>query len=174
MSSERRWPGRAARSWTGRRAGRDVALVLALLVLLASGVSGCGGDGATPAAESATDAATLHDLTWEWSTMKEQPDGPLLTLPSPERYTLILHADGRLEGRADCRSFTGRYQLEDGVRLDIQPDETPDCGPFSWDRAYLGWLEAAVAGGPDGGGGLALETPGGARRLVFRRGGAAP
>ena len=45
------------------------------------------------------------------------------------------------------------------------------CSPDSLDQEYLRLLGSVVAGGLDGAGGLALESAGGAERLVFQNGG---
>ena len=43
-----------------------------------------------------------------------------------------------------------------------------------WTREYLQLLSSVAAGGPDGAGGLALETAGGEQRMLFKNGGPAP
>jgi hypothetical protein len=48
------------------------------------------------------------------------------------------------------------------------------CGEDSLDQQYLDLLSQVVAGGPDGSGGLALETAGGEKRMSFSNGGSAP
>ncbi len=48
------------------------------------------------------------------------------------------------------------------------------CAEGSLDQQYLQLLSEVVAGGPDGQGNLALETPGGEKRMLFVNGGAAP
>jgi hypothetical protein len=48
------------------------------------------------------------------------------------------------------------------------------CGETSLDQQYLQLLGEVAAGGSDGSGGLALETSGGAQRLQYSNGGAAP
>ena len=48
------------------------------------------------------------------------------------------------------------------------------CPEGSLDQQYLQLLGEIVAGGPDGAGGLALETAGGEKRMEFKNGGAAP
>ena len=47
------------------------------------------------------------------------------------------------------------------------------CGDDSLDAQYLALLGAVAAGGPDGAGGLALETAGGEQRMLFVNGGVA-
>ena len=46
------------------------------------------------------------------------------------------------------------------------------CGTL--DSQYLTLLNQVAAGGPDGAGNLALETAGGAQRMLFKNGGPAP
>ena len=46
------------------------------------------------------------------------------------------------------------------------------CGEASLDATYLQLLSSVAAGGPDGAGNLALETAGGAQRMLFKNGGA--
>ena len=46
------------------------------------------------------------------------------------------------------------------------------CDQGSMDQEYLTLLGDVAAGGPDGAGGLALETAGGAQRMQFSNGGA--
>ena len=41
------------------------------------------------------------------------------------------------------------------------------CGEDSLDQQYVDLLGQVVAGGSDGAGGLALETAGGAQRMLF-------
>ena len=47
------------------------------------------------------------------------------------------------------------------------------CGDDSLDQQYIELLGSIAAGGPDGAGGLALETAGGEQRMLFVNGGAA-
>jgi hypothetical protein len=48
------------------------------------------------------------------------------------------------------------------------------CGEASLDQVYLGLLSNVAAGGPDGRGNLALESAGGAERMMFINGGQSP
>jgi hypothetical protein len=51
---------------------------------------------------------------------------------------------------------------------------TMNCGETSLDDQFLQLLGNVTAGGPDGTGGLALETAGAAQRMLFKNGGKAP
>jgi hypothetical protein len=48
------------------------------------------------------------------------------------------------------------------------------CGDASMDQQYLELLGSVAACGPDGEGGLALETAGGEQRMLFNNGGTGP
>ena len=48
------------------------------------------------------------------------------------------------------------------------------CDQGSMDQQFLNLLDDVAAGGPDGAGGLMLQTAGGAQKLLFSNGGAAP
>ncbi len=47
------------------------------------------------------------------------------------------------------------------------------CEAGSLETEYLALLDEIVAGGPDGKGGLALETAGGEKRMEYQNGGPA-
>ena len=96
------------------------------------------------------------------------------TVSTPEKYTITFRDDGTLNGQADCNTFTGTYSQDGGFTITVVPDVMAACGGDSLDQQYLVLLEDIVAGGPDGAGGLALETAGGDQRMAFANGGAAP
>ena len=95
-------------------------------------------------------------------------------MPSPENYTLIFYPDGTFTGMADCNSISGTYSTENGFFVDVQTSTMAYCGENSLDTLYLSTLAEVAAGGPDGAGGFALETAGGAQRMEFKNGGTAP
>ena len=93
-------------------------------------------------------------------------------MPNPENYTIIFNADGTLTGKADCNTFGGAYSQASGFTIKLGPSTMAYCGEASLDAAYLQLLSSVAAGGPDGAGNLALETAGGAQRMLFKNGGA--
>ncbi|MGL4649672.1 MAG: META domain-containing protein [Caldilineaceae bacterium] len=107
---------------------------------------------------------------WQWTTLIYQPTGATTTIAEPQDYTLLLNADGTLSGKADCNSFSGAFTQESGLVISISITTAADCGDSSLDQQYLQLLGSIVAGGPDGAGGLALETAGGEQRLLFAAG----
>jgi heat shock protein HslJ len=95
------------------------------------------------------------------------------TVPNPENYTIIFNADGTLTGRADCNSFSGAYSQTNGFTIKLGSSTMAYCGEASLDQQYLALLSSVAARGPDGAGGLALETAGGEQRMLFKNGGVA-
>jgi heat shock protein HslJ len=123
----------------------------------------------TPAAST-----TITDIVWQWTSVTNRSSGETTTVPMPQQYTITFREDGTLSGQADCNTFTGTYSTDGGFTLTATPDVMAACGGDSLDIQYLDLLDASVAGGPDGAGGLALETAGGEQRMEFANGGAAP
>jgi len=96
------------------------------------------------------------------------------TVLNPQNYTITFYTDGSLTGKADCNSFTGTYSQQNGFTIKLGATTMAFCGEASLDQQYLQLLGNVAAGGPDGAGGLALETAGGEQRMLFKNGGPAP
>jgi len=143
---------------------RSVTLLAALGVLLLA--AACG-PAATPAP-----ADTIQGIAWQWVSVTDQSTGETTSVPNPVKYTITFNADGTLYGQADCTTFNGSYSQENGLTI-LGASATAFCGVASLDQQYLGLLNGVAAGGPDGSGGLALETAGGEQRMLFKNGGAA-
>ena len=126
----------------------------------------------TPAA--VTPSNTITNIVWQWASVANRTTGATTTVPNPQSYTIIFREDGTVTGQADCNTFSGTYSQNGGFFITVTPDVMAACGGDSLDQQYLVLLEAIVAGGPDGAGGLALETAGGEQRMTFVNGGAAP
>lgn len=155
--------------------------IIVLIALLTIVVVGCASNESESAAD--TDPNQVTDVVWEWETLKaatgEVDDGgrPMseeTAIPNPENYTLILREDGTFSGKADCNEISGTYSTESGYSFTMGASTLAFCGEESLDQQYVDLLSRVVAGGPNGAGGFALETPGGSERMEFRNGGAAP
>ena len=120
-----------------------------------------------PEAEPAS-SDSITGIVWQWESVTEQPAGSTTTVPNPENYTILFNEDGTFEGKADCNSFGGTYSQENGFTITLGPSTMAFCGEASLDGDYLDLLSNIAAGGPDGSGGLALETAGGAQRMLFK------
>ena len=127
----------------------------------------------TPAPTSAS-SSTITDINWQWLTVKNKTTNTTTTVPNPESYTIIFKTDGTFTGKADCNNISGTYSQEGGFTIKLGPSTMAYCGETSMDQQYTQLLSSVAAGGPDGAGGLALETAGGEQRMEFKNGGAAP
>jgi heat shock protein HslJ len=144
---------------------RRITRVLILLICF-SLLAACA-PAATP-----TPANPIQNIVWQWTTVTDQ--GKTTTISNPENYTIIFNPNGTVNGKADCNSFSGVYSQQNGFTITLGPTTMAFCGEASLDQQYLQLLGSVAAGGPDGAGGLALETAGGAQRMLFKNGGPAP
>lgn len=144
-------------------------LILIVVCLGSLALAAC-----TPAEQTTTSGDTITGIVWKWQKLTDKSSGTDTKVPNPDVYTIIFHEDGTTEGQADCNTFHGTYSQEGGFTITVQPDVMAACDQGSMDQEYLTLLGDVAAGGPDGAGGLALETAGGAQRMQFSNGGAAP
>ena len=126
-----------------------------------------------PLAAPAPPTAGITNIVWQWTSVTNRSTGQTTQVANPQAYTITFFDDGTLSGQADCNTFTGTYSTEGGFFIKAKPDVMAACGGDSLDQQYFELLDAIVAGGPDGAGGLALETAGGEQRMEFANGGAA-
>jgi heat shock protein HslJ len=134
----------------------SLVLCLGMLFLVACS----GGDDA-----SSSDSIT--GVEWQWQSVTNQTTNDTTTVPNPENYTITFNEDGTFEGQADCNSIAGSWSQDNGFSITVGPSTLAFCGEASLDQVYVALLGSVAAGGPDGAGGLALETAGGAQRLLF-------
>jgi len=127
----------------------------------------------TPVPATATPSNSITDIVWDWTSVSNKVTGATTTVPDPQNYTITFRTDGTLNGKADCNTFTGTFTQEGGLTIQLGASTMAACGEDSLDQEYMTLLGSIVAGGPDGEGGLALETAGGEQRMRFRNGGAA-
>lgn len=128
----------------------------------------------TAPASEPDSGASITGTVWKWQTVTEKSTGSSTRVPNPDVYTIIFNEDGTTNGQADCNTFHGTYSQDGDFTIIAQPDVMAACDLGSLDQQYLTLLGDIVAGGPDGAGGLALETAGGEQRMQFSNGGAAP
>lgn len=129
---------------------------------------------ATPVPPAATNPNSITDIVWQWTSVSNKTSGETTDVSNPQDYTIVFRDDGTLSGKADCNEFTGAYSQESGFSITLGAMTMMACPDGSLDSTYLQLLESVAAGGPDGSGGLALETAGGEQRMSFVNGGAAP
>lgn len=119
------------------------------------------------------DATTITGIVWEWQTFTDSTTGTSTRVDYPENYTITFNEDGTLTGKADCNNFAGTYSTDGGFFITLGPSTMAFCGETSLDTQYLQLLGEVAAGGPDGAGGLVLQTAGGAQSMQFSNGGPA-
>jgi len=112
-------------------------------------------------------SSSITNIVWQWTSVANRTTGQTTTVPNPTAYTIIFRDDGTVTGQADCNTFSGTYTQNGGFFITVTPDVMAACGDPSLDQQYLVLLEDIVTGGPDGAGGLALETAGGEQRMTF-------
>jgi heat shock protein HslJ len=144
--------------------------LMSLALIVAVALAAC----APAATPTPAPSNTITDIVWQWTSVKNKTTNTMTTVPNPESYTIIFKTDGTLTGKADCNSFSGTYSQEGGFTIKLGPSTMAYCGETSLDQQYKQLLSSVAAGGPDGSGGLALETAGGEQRMEFKNGGAAP
>ena len=129
----------------------------------------------TPVPEAPPAAGnTITNIVWKWETLEDRATNSSTSVPNPDVYTIVFYEDGTTTGQADCNTFSGTYSQQNGFTMTIKPDVMAACDQGSMDQQYLRLLGDVAAGGPDGAGGLALETAAGVQRMLFSNGGAAP
>jgi heat shock protein HslJ len=146
-------------------------LLLSLTLLVALVLSACGA-AATP---TAAPSNSITNIVWQWVNLVDKGQSPAktTTVPDPTKYTITFKADGTFTGKADCNNIAGTYTQTNGFSIKVGPSTMAACGAGSLDQQYVQLLGQVAAGGPDGSGGFALETAGGAQRMNFKNGGAA-
>jgi heat shock protein HslJ len=122
---------------------------------------------------TAQPANPIQAINWQWVSVTDKSTGQTTTVTTPAQYTIVFTADGLVNGLADCNSFTGSYSQANGMSIQIATMTRAACPEGSLDQQYIQLLESVAAGGPDGAGNLALETAGGAQRMLFQNGGPA-
>jgi heat shock protein HslJ len=140
-------------------------LIFAILICLGLILLAACGSGSS--SESAS-GNSITGVVWQWETVTNKDTNETTTVSNPENYTIEFKDDGTFTGKADCNNIAGTYSQENGFSIMLGPSTLAFCGEASLDTMYLDLLSSVAAGGPDGAGGLALETAGGEQRMLFK------
>ncbi len=99
---------------------------LCLIVLLPS----CSSTVSKPGTQNrGTDPQMVLDKNWQWVSTLTPVEK--ITVPAPERYTILLSETGRLQAQFDCNSGGGNYEISPGklsfgpllaIRMACPPD----------------------------------------------------
>lgn len=114
---------------------------------------------------------SIQNIIWQWVSLTDQSTDVTSSVPNPADYTISFYPDGTLSGKADCNTFDGTYSQNNGFKIKLGATTMAACSEASLEQQYLNLLSNVAACGPDGAGGLALETAGGEQRMLFKNGG---
>jgi heat shock protein HslJ len=139
-----------------------------------SGSTGSGSTGSGSTGSGSTSSGSdITGIVWKWQTLDDVAAGSSTRVDDPNKYTIVFNTDGTTTGRADCNTFSGTYSQANGFTISVTPDVMAACDQGSMDQQFLNLLDEVAAGGPDGAGGLTLQTAGGAQTMRFSNGGPA-
>lgn len=125
----------------------------------------CAAGQAAPAARS-RDPQSVLNKTWQWELTITPVEK--IVVPNPERYTILLTADGKAQIRFDCNRGGGNYQISEG-KLSFGPlmSTRMACPPDSLDAPFMRDLQRAASFFVENGN-LYLELPYDSGTMKFR------
>jgi uncharacterized protein YraI len=126
-----------------------------------------------PAPAPTSSDSEITGILWKWQTYEDVVADSSTRVDNPDKYTIVFNTDGTTTGQADCNTFSGTYSQDNGFTISVTPDVMAACDQGSLDQQFLNLLDDVAAGGPDGAGGLTLQTAGGAQIMRFSNGGPA-
>lgn len=114
------------------------------LAILALSVSGCATASNTPREERSKDPQLVLNRTWQWVATVTPVD--TIAVPNPERYTIRLADEGKVQARFDCNDGGGKYILSEG-KLSFGPllSTRMACPADSLDRPFMRDLQRAAS-----------------------------
>jgi heat shock protein HslJ len=91
-----------------------------------------------------TDPQSVLNKTWQWMatiTLVEK-----IGVPNPERYTIILKDEGKLQARFDCNRGGGEYKISEG-KLSFGPlmSTRMACPPDTLDGTFMRDLQRVTS-----------------------------
>ena len=89
------------------------------MALLAMVIVGCAATGGQPDENThSTAPQSILNKTWQWVSTITPVEK--IAVSNPERYTIILKDDGKLQARFDCNRGGGEYEISEG-KLSLGP-----------------------------------------------------
>jgi len=82
------------------------------LALLGMMVAGCAASSSSIQTSPRTDPQTILGKTWQWESTITPVEK--ITVPDPDRYTILLAADNRVQIRFDCNRGGGDFKISPG------------------------------------------------------------
>jgi heat shock protein HslJ len=75
-------------------------------------IAGCAGGVSGKLPTRNTDPQLIVGKTWQWESTITPAER--ISVPEPERYTMLLMTDGRVQAKFDCNRGGGDYTIADG------------------------------------------------------------
>jgi len=115
--------------------------VFSLLVVIAAG---CATGGKPEPVTRTKEPRPVLNRTWQWVSTVTPVEK--ITVPKPERYTIRLTDDGKVQARFDCNGGGGTYQISEG-RLSFGPllSTRMACPPESLDGPFMRDLQRVAS-----------------------------
>jgi heat shock protein HslJ len=103
-----------------------------------------GRHGAKEVEARSTDPRSILNRTWQWESTMTPVER--ISVPDPQRYTVLLTEDGKLQARFDCNRGGGNYEISEG-RLSFGPlvSTRMACPPDSLDGPFMRDLQRVVS-----------------------------
>jgi heat shock protein HslJ len=121
-------------------------MMLRILSLAVSGmiIAGCATGGQSGKAGPSTDPQSVLNKTWQWESTITPVER--IAVPTPERYTIFLKADGRAQIRFDCNRGGGEVKISPG-KLSFGPlmSTRMACPPDTLDGPFMRDLQRVAS-----------------------------
>jgi len=127
---------------------------------------GCAANAPSGQHVRSSDPQTILNKTWQW----ELTITPVkkIDVPNPERYTILLTAEGKVQARFDCNRGGGNYEISEG-KLSFGPlmSTRMACPPDTLDAPFMRDLQRVASFFVENGN-LYLELPFDSGTMKFR------
>jgi heat shock protein HslJ len=106
------------------------------IVIIGMLLAGCATGASDEQRTRSTDPQMARGKTWQWVSTVSPVER--ITVAAPERYTILLQADGRAQVRFDCNRGGGNYEIADG-QLSFGPlmSTRMACPPGTQDGPFM-------------------------------------
>jgi heat shock protein HslJ len=113
-------------------------------LMIVSVIFGCASGATSGPSDRSSDPQLILDRTWQWVSTVTPVEK--ITVADPERYTLYLQEDGRVQARFDCNRGGGAYTLSEG-KLSFGPlvSTRMACPEDSLDARFTKDLQEVVS-----------------------------
>ena len=115
------------------------------MALLGMVIVGCAATSALPDENTRSkDPQSVLNKTWQWVSTITPVEK--IEVPNPERYTIMLADDGKLQARFDCNRGGGEYKISAG-KLAFGPlmSTRMACPPDSLDGPFMRDLQRVTS-----------------------------